>query len=138
MNTAVFYVDDDSDDLDLFLEVAQSLGIDALLYTEGDKMLKALLNPPPKPSVVFVDLNMPKISGYDVIQRVKEMDSLQNVPIVVLSTASDAHSMEKSKKVGARYYIKKPTTVSALKKAIEHVTNIDWLNHPKDNFIYRG
>ncbi|HEY0091609.1 MAG TPA: response regulator [Flavobacterium sp.] len=125
----IFYVDDDTDDLELFLEVSRTLELEVLLFSRGDKMLKTLLNPPPKPSIVFVDLNMPEISGYEVIENIKTSEFLNDIPIVVLSTASDSGSVFKSRKSGASYYIKKPTSVNQLEQAIKHVMGIDWNKH---------
>ena len=54
-NKPLFYVDDDEDDLEFFLEVACSIGIEAKLFNRGDKLLFSLLNPPPNPSLIFID-----------------------------------------------------------------------------------
>ena len=141
MKTApiLFYVDDDADDLMIFEIAAEAVGATASLFADGDLLLHSLNHPPPIPSVVFVDLNMPRISGYDIIREMKASDRLKDIPIVILSTASDALNIRKSRNMGANYYITKPTSLENLKRAIAHTLKIDWATFaPSDaTFVHR-
>lgn len=133
----IFYVDDDRDDLDIFHLVTASLGIEARLFEKPDKMLKALLNPPPLPSIIFVDINMPVISGYEIIEEVSEMEGYENVPIVVLTTAGNDDTISECKRLGVKYFIQKPTSIDALKSAVNHLLHMDWEAHdPSVNFVH--
>jgi CheY-like chemotaxis protein len=133
----IFYVDDDTDDLEMFLDAAADLGLETILFSEPDKMLKALYNPPPKPAVIFVDLNMPQMSGLELIDEIKTTDFLVDIPIVVLSTAADKANVIKSRQLGASYYVQKPVSLAALKKAVLYVATIDWSSHnPDENFLH--
>ena len=137
LNKPLFYVDDDPDDLEIFIDVAQTLGIEAYVFSKGDKLLKAILNPPPQPAIVFVDLNMPEITGFEVISHIKDLEDYNHIPIVILSTANDALSIKKSRSLGASYYITKPTSMAALKNALKHVVSMDWEAHdPSTNFVH--
>lgn len=134
----IFYVDDDVDDLEIFFEVATSLGIEAKIFNRGDELLHTLLNPPPKPLVVFVDLNMPRISGFEVMQQIKNNDFLSDIPVIVFSTAHDCVTVEKCKKLGANYYIKKPSLIGDLKRTLQHVVATDWNEHDSSkNFFHK-
>ena len=137
----IFYADDDTDDLSLFKEAAGSLDIDVSVsaFSLADEMLDVMRNPPPNPAVVFIDLNMPVKSGYDLIKEIRESEGFQQVPIVVLFTASDHRSVTKSRELGANYFITKPTDINKLVSAIRHTLSIDWkkFNPTYGEFIHK-
>ena len=69
----------------------------------GEKDGKA--NPP---SLILLDINMPKKNGIEVLEFVKENPGICSTPIVILSTSSDPNDMSKTKTLGATDYIVKP------------------------------
>lgn len=134
----LFYVDDDADDLDFFKEVTDGMDVKAFFFNKGEEMLKQIKNPPPEPSVVFLDLNMPYKTGYEIIEELKE-SAYANIPLVVFSTAGDHTVVQQCQKLGASLYIKKVSSCKELKKAIEFTLDIDWTNFNPDgsNFLYK-
>lgn len=140
MYTSIFYADDDIDDLDFFKEVTTEINESVCLFEEGDKLLQTLHNPPPQASVIFLDLNMPVKSGFDVLREIKSTSTTENIPVIIFTTSINPNDIELSKKLGANLYIRKPASISALRKAINHVLSIDWNNYaPADNqFVYQN
>ncbi|NMH26988.1 response regulator [Flavobacterium silvaticum] len=136
----VFYADDDPEDLDFFCEVTDSLAKDVSVVTHenGEKLLAALDNPPPQPVVVFLDLNMPGFNGFEVLKRVRSNEAFSNLPVVIFSTSSDEASIERSRELGANFYVTKSSHFPTLKKSIEHTLNIDWSSFKPnpENFVY--
>ncbi|WP_035694510.1 response regulator [Flavobacterium soli] len=136
----IFYTDDDAEDLEFFTEVTNAIGDHLNLVTQdnGKKLLHDLENPPPNPHIVFLDLNMPGISGFDVLQQLRSSDDFKNLPIVIFSTSSDERVIAKSRELGASYYVSKPTDFSLLKKTIQHALSINWDTFipSKENFVY--
>lgn len=134
----IFYIDDDVDDIGIFNECAESLGHRSISYSEPNEFINRLKNPPPAADIVMVDLNMPSTSGYDVIREIRNTPSLSKLPVIVHSTASDTHSIQMSREVGATMYIRKPASYSGMKKTIMHVTSINWRTFKTrdDNFYY--
>ena len=67
----IFYADDDLDDLEFFREIVENLDADVNLVTQqnGQEVLHALNNPPPNPHLLFLDINMPGMTGFDVLQK---------------------------------------------------------------------
>ncbi len=122
----VFYIDDDSDDLDIFGEAAKELGAVTYLFQDPHKLQHVLDNPPPTPTILFIDLNMPVKSGYEIIREIKTSEKLREIPLVIFSTADDFHSIQKSRDLGASYYICKPTSFNKLKGVISETLKIDW------------
>lgn len=139
MQTSIFYADDDVDDLDFFKEVTNEINEPVALFEEGAQLLKTLHNPPPKASVIFLDLNMPVKSGFDVLQEIKSTPGIEKIPVVILTTSINPADVELCKNLGANLYIRKPTSISGLKKAINHVLSIDWNNFVASDkeFVYQ-
>lgn len=138
----IFYTDDDTEDLEFFTEVALAIGDHLHLVTQdsGTKLLHDLENPPPNPHILFLDLNMPGISGFDVLQELRSSEAHKNLPIVIFSTSNDERTIAKSRELGASYYVSKPNDFSLLKKTIQHALSINWDTFipGKDNFVYHN
>lgn len=137
---SIFYIDDDQDDLDFFSDAVDALDQKVLLFLFPEDMFKILRNPPPQPSVIFLDLNMPLKTGFEIITEIKQSEKLKNLPLVVYSTASSTDIVKRCFNMGASMFITKPTSLKALIKAIEHVLRIDWENHIPDpsRFLYKA
>lgn len=139
LHTTIFYADDDIDDLDFFREVADEINKPVSLFEQGDQLLERLHNPPPKASVIFLDLNMPIKSGFDVLKEIKSSASVNDIPVIILTTSTSPADIEMSKNLGANLYIRKPTNVGGLRKAINYVLSIDWNNFvvSDTDFVYQ-
>lgn len=137
----LFYADDDLEDLDIFREVVDGIGDIRLHAVDcGDKLLDLLYNPPPNPHIVFLDLNMPGKTGFSVLQEVRTSQRFDHVPIVIFSTSSDRDDVERTRKLGANYYVPKQTSYEEFKKSIEYTLSINWAQFRPDaaNFFYRN
>jgi CheY-like chemotaxis protein len=84
----VLLVDDNASDVRLFREALNSCPTQLLvrLAADGEAALNLLFQEHYEPDLIILDLNLPKISGYEVLRRVKE-SPLQQTPIVVFSSA---------------------------------------------------
>lgn len=131
----IFYVDDDRDDLDLFQQVVENLGETVVLFELGSNLLKAMHNPPPQASLVFLDLNMPVMSGFEVLETLKKEPALKDIPVIVLSTAQDQVTIDRCKQLGASFYICKPSSPKEMLDAVQYVLQIDW-SQPLKAFSY--
>src|SRR5690606_16975102 len=99
-----------------------------ITFENGDKMVTSLQDFMPMPSIIFVDLNMPRKSGFDIVREIKGSENLRNIPVVVLSTASDHFNVDKVWHCGANYYIPKPSSFCKLRHSLQYAFNIDWHN----------
>ena len=137
-HTTIFYADDDADDLEFFIDAAEGLAEKTSVFALGDKMLKVMENPP-KPSIIFLDLNMPFKSGFDVLKEIKASPTYGEIPVVMLTTSINVGDVSKCRRLGARLYIRKPASLDDLKKAITFALGIDWATfNPSDKeFLYQ-
>jgi CheY-like chemotaxis protein len=139
LHTTLFYADDDVDDLDFFKEVATEINESVTLFEEGEQLLQSLKNPPPKASVIFLDLNMPLKSGFDVLKEIRTTPETSSIPVIILTTSANTSDIDLCKNLGANLYIRKPTSLKGLQKAVSHVLSIDWANskHSDREFVYQ-
>lgn len=134
----IFYTDDDQEDLDFFKEIVETIDADVSVVTHsnGNQLLYALDNPPPQPHMVFLDINMPGMTGFDVLERMRE--SHNELPVVMFSTSGDEDTINRSRELGASYYVPKSGIFENFKKSIEHALSINWesFTPTENNFVY--
>jgi CheY-like chemotaxis protein len=138
----IFYTDDDQEDLDFFREATEAIDDNLELVTldGSSKLLDIIENPPPHPHILFLDLNMPGLTGFDVIEILRGEKHMNDLPIVIFSTSKDEDAIRKSRELGASYYVQKSNTFDSLRKSIEHTININWskFNPNPQNFLYQN
>jgi CheY-like chemotaxis protein len=138
----IFYTDDDKEDLDFFREATESIDQNIEVVTLGgsSQLLHIIDNPPSHPHILFLDLNMPGLNGFDVLEILRSKDASQYLPIVIFSTSNDEELIRKSRELGANFYVPKSVSFESLRRSIEHAINIDWTNfipNPQ-NFLYQN
>jgi CheY-like chemotaxis protein len=114
---SLVYVDDSAEDRRIVRDgIEQHLDNPIVYLSKGEELLARLEDGQlQQPGILLVDLDLPGMSGYEVIhairQRYKYMD---RSPIIVVTAASDEESQETAKAVGADAYIHKPITIFSL------------------------
>lgn len=71
-----------------------------------------------RPDLIILDLNMPEVSGLDMVEFLRRRPESKNVPIVMLSSESADSIVDKALELGADSYIMKPVTLEELQKAM--------------------
>jgi len=80
----------------------------------------------PRPGLILLDLNMPKMSGREALKVIKEDETLLDIPVVVLSTSRLDEDIIRSYQLGVNSFISKPVTFSGLVEAM-NVLGRYWL-----------
>jgi len=120
----VLLAEDDSADRLLFEEVLAELPVSVNLFTvtNGEQLLEWLNKKGNKlPDVLFLDLNMPRKNGFAALGEVKRSATLQDLPVIIFTTANDKERIKQVYKDAAHYYIRKPNTFPDLKKLVYKV-----------------
>ena len=79
------------------------------LVGNGEEALEFLRNEEnEKPSLIFLDLNMPKMNGVEFLRILRQDDQLNVIPVIILTTSKDEHDKIDSFKLGIAGYIVKP------------------------------
>jgi len=83
-----------------------------------------------KPKIILLDLNMPKISGIEVLQKIKSNEATKAIPVIVLTSSKEDPDVHNCYQVGANSYIVKPVGFENFTKAISEL-GLYWLlrNH---------
>jgi two-component system response regulator len=68
----------------------------------------------PRPDIVLLDLNLPRVSGFEVLESVQSSESLRSLPICVLSTSAVPRDRERALQLGARNFFTKPSSFDGL------------------------
>lgn len=105
-------------------------GAEALnfLYCRGQYVMR---NFEDKPKLILVDLKMPKVSGLQVLEKVKSDPELKSVPVVILTSSQEDPDIAKCYSLGANSYIVKPLDSSKFFNSIKEI-GLYWmiLNQP--------
>ena len=72
-----------------------------------------------RPMLVLLDLNLPDMSGIDILKRLKENEHLKVVPVVVLTTTDDKREIQRCYDLGCNVYITKPVDYEKFANAIQ-------------------
>lgn len=75
----------------------------------------------PSPLLVLLDLNMPVMDGYQVLEKMKADPRTQKVPVVVLTTTDDAREVTRCYELGCSVYITKPVEYESFSAAIQQL-----------------
>ncbi|MES2833763.1 MAG: response regulator [Pseudomonadota bacterium] len=93
-------------------------------FADGGTALDYLFSPEVLangPMLILLDLNLPDMSGIDILQRVKADDRLKRAPVVVLTTTDDKVEIDRCYDLGCNVYITKPVDYEAFSAAIRQL-----------------
>ena len=132
----VLHVDDDANDTALLQAATRSANLDFRLHNveDGERAIAYLsgLGPYadramyPLPSLILLDLKMPRATGFEVLKWIREHPELGNLPVVVLSGSELQEDVRKAYGVGANSYLVKPIGFEALVNMVRNITSV-WL-----------
>lgn len=119
----ILQIDDDLDDCELFMEalVAVSSAAYTAIY-DPVEALRRLVMKEIEPDVIFLDLNMPIMSGLEFLTEIKKQDKLKEIPIIIFSTSEFEDIILEAKQYGAQDFISKPNNFNELKKILRQYT----------------
>jgi two-component system response regulator len=95
-------------------------GVEALdfMYCRG---IYAERNPQPRPRIILLDLKMPKVSGMQVLEKIKSDPDLRTIPVVILTSSNEDPDIAKCYALGANSYIVKPVDSNNFFNAIKEL-----------------
>lgn len=128
----VLYADDDIDDLQLVEESFSNFAnnVEVITVTDGIRALqylKGLNTLDPRPCLIILDINMPRLTGKEVLQEIRKSDLFRDTPVVLFTTSS----LQQDKDFARRYnagLITKPIDV----KQMEFITT-QFIEHCNDD-----
>ena len=99
---------------------------DILQFKDGQQILDFLLKTgdgiyldETKQYIVLLDVRMPKVDGLDVLRRIKDDEKLRRIPVIMLTTTSEASMIKKCYELGCSYYMVKPVDYHHFMEAVQ-------------------
>jgi two-component system, chemotaxis family, response regulator Rcp1 len=84
----------------------------------------------PRPDLILLDLNLPKMDGREVLAHIKEDDDLKTIPTVILTTSDAESDIVKSYQLQANCYLTKPVQLDAFESLVKSINDF-WLTKAK-------
>lgn len=112
-----FLIDDDPDDQEIFTMALEELkmSIRCIAADSGvDALEKLKRDPLFLPDYIFIDLNMPRMTGRECLVEIKKIPRLAGVPFIIYSTSSESRDINETREPGTDYFLTKPYAVSIL------------------------
>jgi CheY-like chemotaxis protein len=135
-SAVILLVEDDPEDQELARRALQKSKVHNQLYVvnDGEEALDYLYRrgryehpkDSPRPDLILLDLNMPKLDGRAVLEQVKSDRELKSIAVVVLTTSSQEEDILRSYDLGVNSYISKPVRIEGFMKAIQDLEHY-WL-----------
>ena len=114
----VLLVEDNETDVFIITEVLERAGFRFRLHVsrDGQAALSYLqdlerIGPPPRPDLVLLDLNIPKINGIEVLERIRSAVPHTPVPVVVITSSESQSDRRAVERLGADAYFRKPNNI---------------------------
>lgn len=126
MSKKILIVDDEVHITQLIEQTLEDLedeGVELLTATNGEEALTLIQEE--KPQLVFLDVMMPKMNGFDVCHKVKKEWEMHDVYIVMLTAKGQEVDRQKGESVGADMYMTKPFDPDALFENAESILGLD-------------
>jgi CheY-like chemotaxis protein len=132
-NPVVLVADDDGNDVFFLRRAFQKAGLEhqVIDVPDGEKAIHYLCGQEiysdrsqfPVPSLLFLDLKMPKVSGFEVLEWLNKHGEMNGLKVVVLSSSGLPADMEKARNLGAHDYRIKPADIDEMISMVQDVAN---------------
>ncbi|MBI3243697.1 MAG: response regulator [Chloroflexi bacterium] len=117
----VFIVDDDREMARAVKMLFKLLDFEAETFPNARDFARRLLDARSLPDLLMLDLNIPQVSGLDVLEWLRKTERFRDIPTIVLSSETYPRLVDHVTKAGANAYLFKPVTLEELEKAVKKV-----------------
>jgi len=114
----ILVIDDMSTHLLLLQTILEEEGYEVLAVDNGKEAIEKIEGDP-EISLVLLDIMMPEVDGYEILQKVKTEDKSISAPVIIVSAKTDSVSIKKALEKGAYDYITKPLNVYDIKNKVK-------------------
>lgn len=121
----IVLIDDDSDDFNVLAFILEDIKANVRITSLSDtedfiEKLKTDM-----PDMIFLDLAIPKKSGFECLQEISRDEQLKFIPVVVYTGSRNAQEVAKAYQLGASLYVQKPSSYSEFVRTMEKTLSLD-------------
>jgi two-component system, response regulator len=119
----ILLVEDNPDDEKLTIRALRrgNVANEILVAHNGEEALIMVLNADPLPSVVLLDLKLPKVDGLEVLRQIRANAHTHLLPVVILTSSSEERDIIDSYNLGANSYVRKPVEIDKFMEAVRQL-----------------
>lgn len=148
MNQAtILLVEDNPDEAELALLAFKKINshCDIKVVNNGEEALDFLFaqgayhqHPPaPQPALILLDVNLPKLNGFEVLKQLRASDAYRDTPVILLTTSDEQSDMERARALGASRYYCKPLGFDSFARLLQQISQ-DWLPLAEPPPVYQA
>jgi CheY-like chemotaxis protein len=121
--STILLVDDDEDDQCIFIDLIRDIRQEVQCFTADDGLqaLEKLRDLVPAPGLIFLDLNMPFINGFECLERIRQDNRLKTIPVVIFTTSQSDSDRKKAKDNGADLFLSKTADLRSLRDSLRNI-----------------
>lgn len=124
----IFLTEDDPDDREFFTTALNEIdeSIQCEIAKNGKETIEKLKNKEKLPDIIFLDLNMPLMNGFECLSKLKNDSHLARLPVVIFTTSSNPIDVQATHQLGADVFLIKPPSIPELVKKLQRILHIDF------------
>lgn len=137
MPLQVLLVEDNAGDVRLTREAFRDANMSIQFHVASDGVeamaflrREGAFSDAPRPDLILLDLNLPKMDGREVLAHIKEDNGLKSIPTVILTTSEAEGDIAKSYELQANCYLSKPVQLEAFESLVKSINEF-WLTKAK-------
>jgi CheY-like chemotaxis protein len=101
----ILLVEDEDIMIDLLQRKLSKEGYEVSVARDGEEGLKKMREMDPKPDLILLDIIMPKMGGFEVMEEMAKDEKLKNIPVIVISNSGQPVELDRAKKLGAKDWL---------------------------------
>jgi len=127
-HTRILLVDDDPDDQFIFADTLDEIAknVECVTANNGVEAIAYLNTANPIPSLIFLDLNMPFMNGFQCLEQIKKDDKLRHLPVIIYTTSDNPTDEKRAKELSASIFFTKPRNFRLLKGKLLEILQMDF------------
>jgi CheY-like chemotaxis protein len=105
MTKKILLVEDEEIMIDILQRKLSKEGYEIFVARDGEEGLKKMREMEPKPDLILLDIIMPKMGGFEVMEEMKKDKKLKDIPVIVISNSGQPVELDRAKKLGAKDWL---------------------------------
>lgn len=122
----VLLVDDDIDDRELFEEAIELAGSSFQCLLAADAPTALRLMKEHMPDLVFLDINLPVVSGWECLNIIRNNELYKDIPVIIYTTSSHERDKQIARDLGANLFVTKPHNFEVLADVVKQLINANY------------